>query len=186
MSPYIGPSRSMPPPPVPILGGFDAWGLRQGADPWAGLPRFVTDSAPLATSAPEAEPAPAPAAVNAGSAGLPWASFPEFLRELLRRFGITPFAGGGQMTLAEPSTVVGNQTGTPYASLAEPDPMTGQPRPESLTVTPLGGASPQAGSGAAIPGGPTPFAMMMERLFTDLRTGKRRRTGSLRPVGATA
>jgi len=56
--------------------------------------------------------------------------------------------GGGQMVLGEPSTVVGDWTGESHAKLAEPDPVTGAPRPEALTVTPLnrpemGGQVPQ-------------------------------------------
>ena len=197
MSPYIGPSRPVPPPPVPILGGFDAWGLRQGADPWAGMPRFTDLAAPTSAATPAAAPAAAQGlqGLAAGNVlGLSPLNFMQLLRQFLPWLfdpvtgqplrssqplagGGASLAGGGQMTLNEPSTVVGNQTGTPYASLAEPDPMTGQPRPEALTVTPLAGGN--------VPGGPTPFAMLVERLFTDLRTGKRRRTGSLRAVGAT-
>ena len=57
----------------------------------------------------------------------------------------TGFAGGGQMVLGEPSTIRGSITGTDYASLAEPDPMTGAPRPEALEITPL------AQQGAQVP-----------------------------------
>lgn len=64
----------------------------------------------------------------------------QYRNQLLRDAGVPGYAGGGQMTLTEPSHVIGDQTGTPYASLAEGG------RPEALTITPLtsgGGQAPQ-------------------------------------------
>ena len=75
-------------------------------------------------------------------------SGPLFLREqggMLGRRGLTPrpaaqeeFAHGGQMTIGEPSTVVGDYSGEPYARLAEGG------QPEQVTVTPLAPPSVQA------------------------------------------
>jgi len=75
--------------------------------------------------------------------------------------------GGQPLVLGEPSHIVGDQTGTPYAALAEPDPITGASRPEALEITPLnrpemGGQVPQ------MPGVQAPRMGQMNRRMIDM------------------
>ena len=129
-------------------------------------------------------PRPAVDPIGAGSAE-------EFSNALGGQFTVNQgFAGGGSMVISEPSTVVGNQTGTPFATLAEANPNTGQAQPEQLAgaqVTPLvpnpvapdgttATPQPAQAAGQQAPNSPTNMGLLMAQLLGTGKLNPRRRS----------
>lgn len=80
-------------------------------------------------------------------------------------------AGGGNIVTGnEPMVVMGQQTGNAYATIGEPNALTGgHPTREVLNVTPLEPSVPvQAG-----PPAPSAFAILMEQLFDSKSKGRK-------------
>ena len=99
------------------------------------------------------------------------------------------FANGGNIvTGQEQMDVIGHDTGSRYATIGEPNALTGMPTRETLTVTPLEPSVPV--QDASMAGGmapvttPTSFAMLVESLFPRSKKAGRRPPAS--PVGAYA
>jgi hypothetical protein len=95
------------------------------------------------------------------------------------------FAQGGSITTNGQATVIDDRTGQPIATVGEPNPMTGQPQPEQLQVTPLT-PNPVAPDGSTAPQGPQPapgqaanpvtpsaFGILMAQLLGKSKTRRR-------------
>ena len=172
--------------------GFDAFGGAPGQKPPSTM---VSNYVPIPAAQQGQNPGVAPGTPTAASQayerslGLPATGTgraKRLAREQAAAAAAQPgLAHGGEVTVSEPSTVVGDFTGTPYATVGEIDPFTGQAQPEQLSVQPLT-PDPVSPDGVRLsdfgPGGqiltPSAFGALMAQMLGRRKPRRRSRSGS--------